>query len=65
MGTPPEPSETELARWMKTRLARMGASFLDPEILEEALVEHRDLWLKLYEIDREFGHGAVDHANPS
>ena len=65
MKTPPEPSETELARWVQARLGQMGGSFLDPEVLADTLAEHRDLWLSLYEIDREFGTESADKANPS
>ena len=60
----PEPSETELARWVRARLAAIGPAFADPETVKETLAEHRELWLHLYEIEREFGPGA-DIANPS
>ncbi|MGZ8794284.1 MAG: hypothetical protein ACXW0F_06550 [Gaiellaceae bacterium] len=47
----PEPSETELARWVQARLAKMGQAFADPEAVEETLALHRELWLSLYRIE--------------
>jgi len=50
-----EPTADELARYVRQRLARLGSPWADPEVVAEALQANHDLWLRLYEIDAEFG----------
>lgn len=42
----------------------MGELFVEPEVVADTLAMYRELWVSLYEIDREFGP-ALDNANPS
>ena len=48
----PEPSDAALSEYVRGRLARIGPSFADEEVVQETLALHRDLWEDLYEIDR-------------
>ena len=49
----PEPSDSELAAWVREWLARTGY-LADPEVAAaETVAENRDLWVVLYRIDRE------------
>lgn len=47
----PQPSPAALAHYVRARLSRIGPSFADDEVVQEALTLHRDLWERLYEID--------------
>lgn len=42
----------------------MGDRFAEPEVVADSLAMYRELWVSLYEIDREFDP-AFDIANPS
>jgi hypothetical protein len=42
----------------------MGDSFAEPEVVSDTLAMYRELWVSLYEIDRE-SDPAFDFANPS
>ena len=53
--TPSEPTDEELAEYVSSRLELIGPNFADSEVVAEAIEQHRDLWLRLYELDREFG----------
>jgi hypothetical protein len=51
---PSEPGDDVLAQYVQARLARIGAAFAERDAVEETLARNRDLWSRLYEIDREF-----------
>ena len=51
MEAAPQPSETELAGWIRARLERLGPGFADPDAVAETLAMHRDLWFRLYELE--------------
>ncbi len=46
-----KPTDLELAEYVRSRLERIGPSFAEPQMVEEALELTRDLWLRLYELD--------------
>ena len=52
-----DPTERELADYVRYRLERIGPLFAEPQYVEEALVFHRDLWLELFIIDRDSASG--------
>ena len=56
MATPVEPNDdTQLADYVRSWLERIGQYFADPEIVEETLTHHRDLWESLYQLDNSGG----------
>jgi hypothetical protein len=59
--TSPEPSDSAFVRYVEARLKQMGAVFAEPEAVEETLSMNRDVWLRLYQIDREFDPAASDY----
>jgi hypothetical protein len=62
--TPAEPADdTPLRDYVRSRLERIGRYFGEPEIVEEAIAFHRDLWENLYRLDH--AGPASDFANPS
>ncbi len=58
-----DPTEQELTEYVRYRLGQIGPAFAEPEYVDDAVVFQRDLWLLLYNIEREFGTGHF--ANPS
>ena len=60
-----EPTDSELVRYIMARFKQVGAMFAEPEAVAEALRFNRDLWVQLYDIDREFDPGFVGFANRS
>ena len=52
-----DPTEHQLAEYVRYRLERIGRRFADPEFVEEAMELQRDVWLQLYKIDRELDAG--------
>jgi len=64
VATPAEPSDdTPLRDYVRSRLERIGRYFAEPEIVEEAITFHRDLWENLYKLDKT--DPASDLARPS
>ena len=59
----PNDDDTKLADYVRSWLERIGSYFSEPEIVEEALTHHRDLWESLYQLDN--SGPASDFANPS
>ena len=49
--TAPDPPETALAEFIRSRLERLGPQWAEPEVLQEALQDQRDLWIELYRLD--------------
>ncbi|HVM17919.1 MAG TPA: hypothetical protein VM290_10085 [Gaiellaceae bacterium] len=60
-----DPAEDELARYVRERLAGFGSPWAEPDIVDEALSANHDLWLRLYEIDLEFGPAPDPPAAPA
>lgn len=58
-----DPTEQELTEYVRYRLRQIGSRFAEPDYVENAVMFQRDLWLLLYNIDREFPTGHF--ANPS
>jgi hypothetical protein len=56
-----EPPDHELRGFALQLLGKFGSLFAEEGLLEEAIHEHRDLWVMLYHTDR----GGIDFANPS
>jgi hypothetical protein len=40
-----------LVAYVKACLERIGDYFAEPDVVEEALAEHRELWESLYRLD--------------
>ncbi len=65
MATPVEPTDdTKLADYVRSWLERIGEYFAEPEIVEEVLTHHRDLWESLYQLDNS-GSALDRFGNPS
>ena len=48
----PQPFDAALWEYVRGNLARIGSSFAENDVVQEALTLHRDLWERLYELDR-------------
>lgn len=48
-----DPTDTVLAEFIASVLERVSPHFAEPEVVEEAIALHRDVWLQLYHLDRE------------
>ena len=49
MAVPPDPSDEELVTFAESLLTNVPASLRERRVLEEAVQQHRNTWLKLYE----------------
>lgn len=57
------PPDDALSSYVAACLARIGPYFSEPEVVQDALTYHRDLWESLYRLDQP--DPASDFANPS
>jgi hypothetical protein len=64
-GSPTEPTMDELRAFAVRLLSDMRELVAEPDTLDEAIQEHRDLWLMLYRVDRGDGPNVRRTASPS
>ena len=57
----PEPPDHELRAFAVSLLGKFGSLFAEEVVVEEAIREHRDLWVMLYRTDR----GDIEFADPA
>ena len=49
------PSDEELRAFVQSMLSNLDRLLREPEVIDDAIRRHRDLWEKLYEVSRGFG----------
>jgi hypothetical protein len=43
-----EPSEEELSAFIESMLANFNRELREPDVIEETIREHREMWVKIY-----------------
>lgn len=49
-----EPSDEQLRAFVASMLANLDKQLREPEVIEEAVRAHRDMWTKLYVVASDF-----------
>ena len=49
-----EPSDEELRAFIGTMLSNVDRLMADPEVIDDAIREHRDMWILIYPASRGF-----------
>ena len=44
----PEPSDEELRAFVETMLSNLDKTLREPDVIDEAIREHREMWVLLY-----------------
>ena len=44
------PTDEQLRAFVNSMLSNLDKQLREPEVIEETIREHRDMWLKLYEV---------------
>lgn len=54
---PVEPSDAELLAFVDSMLSNLDRGLREPDVLEQAISDNREMWLMLYRLSREFEDG--------
>ena len=65
MGVPAEPSDEELVSFAESLLQNLSPQLRERHVLEEAIQQHRDTWLTLYEASAALRDGGVAGEPPA
>ena len=48
------PTDDELRAYVESMLSNLDKHLREPEVIEEAVRDHRDMWLRLYQVGVRF-----------
>ena len=57
-----EPSDEELHAFVRSMLSNLSGVLSEPEVIDEAIRERREMWVRLYRAS--LGFDAADEAGP-
>lgn len=54
MDSEPEPTDEELREFVGSMLSNLDRTLREPSVIDEAIAEHREMWVMLYRASLDF-----------